>query len=114
MPGCTEVASTTGGDSAGHVASLLACPAPGCAVCDFSGYNKNAATRYIDLFAGMVCPTTGTVPLKQVPVSAASAFGEFGFGVWYNTGLIVCVSTTEGSFTATGTNDAYISIDVSK
>lgn len=112
-PGCQVIASTTGGDSAGHVASLVGCTV-GCSLCDISGYNKNAATRYIDLFALTACPSTGTIPLLEIPVTTVSAFGEFGFGEWYNTGLVACVSTTEGTFTATGTNDAYIHIAVTK
>lgn len=112
-PGCKVVASTTGGDAVGHVQFLQACAA-GCSLCDLSGFNTNAVVRYIMLFAAAACPATGSIPLLEIQAPATSQFSEVGFGEWYPSGLIACVSTTEGTYTATGTNDAYIHIAVQK
>lgn len=113
-PGTTNYTVT---DSTGHQVSLIISPkvsGTGIALKSFNGYNANGSTRYIMTFAGTTCPATGTVPVDEITVPTLSDFCSHDHGTvsWYAGGVSICVSTSEGTFTATSTKDAFIHAEV--
>lgn len=71
--------------------------------------NVNTALRYVQLFNLTAVPADTTVPDKVIPLPAGSATvpaalgmaAEFGNnGVYFSTGIVICVSTTKTTLTA--------------
>jgi len=61
-----------------------------------SGYNANAATRYIQLFDSTTVPVDGAVPVFTIPVATGQPYSiDFGvYGMGFKTGIAVCSSST--------------------
>ena len=122
-PGSSSVSVV---DTSGHQVSLLIAPPSGVfgvSLGSVDGFNNNAATRWIMTFPGtcvgatctQVCPATGTVPIDEEMAAASSMWClHGGFNEWYPGGVAICVSTTEGTFTATATKDAFIHAQIIK
>lgn len=80
----------------------------------FSNLNSSS-TRYFQLFNQTTSPTTGNVPVLQLPIPVGSTigfgqdiFGGTGFPL--STGVTWGVSTTAGTYTAAATSDSTLSI----
>lgn len=118
-PGTTNVSVT---DASGHQVSLIISPkvaGTGVALKSFNGFNNNGSTRYVMTFncsgvSPCVCPATGTVPVDEVTVPTLTDFCSHDHGSvsWYPGGVAICVSSTEGTFTATATKDAFIHAEI--
>jgi hypothetical protein len=112
--------------SSGHQVSLLIAPPTniyGVSLGAVDGYNSSASTRWIMTFPGSctgttcttVCPATGTVPIDEELAAATSMWClHGGFNEWYPGGVAICVSTTEGTFTAEVTATNFIHAQIIK
>lgn len=93
-------------DSAAFEASAIIKRSPG-ELINISGYNKNAAKRYILIFNSATVPADASIPLMVIPVDGQNTFSwESGtYPKKFTNGITVCISTTD-SVKTIGSTDA--------
>lgn len=89
---------TTPAVEASKVISLLPCK-----LFVISGFNQNAADRYVHIFNRITLPSLGNVPDFVLYASTGSTFGYTApilYGRYFSTGLTIGLSTTLATYTA--------------
>jgi len=77
----------------------------------FVAANNNAALRYVMVFNLTALPANGTVPtIPGLPISASGGVLPFDtgkFGNYFNTGIVIALSTTQFSLTLAGADALF-------
>lgn len=77
-----------------------------------TGFNNNAALRYVQFFDRATIPVLGTVPIQSIPVNPMTEFSwsPSEDGLIFESALAFGISTTAATFTA-GAADLFMRIE---
>lgn len=77
-----------------------------------TGFNNNAAIRYVQFFDQVALPALGNVPLQSIPVNPIQEFSwsPSEDGLVFSVACVFGISTTAATFTA-GAADLFMRIE---
>ena len=72
-----------------------------CRLFGFTATSTNVAAQFILLFDANAVPSAGAVPLATFNVALAASVGGYwgSMGRWFDRGIVLCNSTTQGTLT---------------
>jgi len=82
--------------------------------CQATVTNNSASTVWAMVFDAAALPANGTKPKLEWNVPAGIAQGEFGYGMFMASGVVVACSSTEGTLTVTVASACNFHVTVSR